>query len=95
MDPFTQTRKYRGDQLELIYNNSVWAQDRTWKTYLKRWMIETDGERERVREYVLVAWHDGDDILLAIINNIFQIYIINDFTESLMRILFFDEYCCF
>ena len=34
------------DQLELIFNSSVLTQDVAWWTCRKRWMIETDGERE-------------------------------------------------
>ena len=38
------------DQLELIYNSSVWI-------YRKQWMIETNGERELVKS-VLAAEQD-------------------------------------
>ena len=33
----------------LIYSSSVWIQDVVWKTCRERWMIGTDGERERER----------------------------------------------
>ena len=38
----------------------VQTQDVAWKTCRKRWMIETDGERE-LGKSVWVAWHDDDD----------------------------------
>ena len=38
------------DLQELLYNSSVRTQDLVYKTCRKRWMIETNGERERERE---------------------------------------------
>ena len=49
---------------ELIYISSVWTQDVVWKTCQERWVIGTDGEREREKESrksVLSAWFDDDD----------------------------------
>ena len=60
MDPLHTDLQELDDQLELIYNCTV----RTQETCLKRWMIETKGERERERESrksMLAAWHDDDD----------------------------------
>ena len=48
------------DQLEPIYNSSVWTQDVAWKTCRKRWTTETNGERESGKS-VLKALHDDDD----------------------------------
>ena len=48
------------DQLELIYNSSVWTQDIVYKTCRKCWMMETNGEKES-RKSVLVACHDNDE----------------------------------
>ena len=49
------------DQLEIIDNSSVWAQDVTWKTFRKQWMTETDGERE-LGKSVRATRHDDDEI---------------------------------
>ena len=35
------------NQQEIIYNSSVGTQGVVWKTYRKRWIIGTNGERER------------------------------------------------
>ena len=48
------------DQLELIYNSSVRTLGVVWNTYRKRWMIETNGEREPGK-FMLAARHDDDD----------------------------------
>ena len=52
------------NQLELIYNSYVWTEDVVKKTCRKRWMIETNGERESGKS-VLGAQHDDDDNLLS------------------------------
>ena len=48
------------DQLELIYNSSVWTQDIVQKTCWKCWMMETNGEKESGKS-VLVVCHDDDN----------------------------------
>ena len=47
------------DQRELIYKNSVRTQDVVLKTCWKRWMIETNGERESGKS--VPARHDDND----------------------------------
>ena len=44
------------DQLELVYNSSVWTQDVVLKTYPRQWIIETNGER--VSGKSMLAAHD-------------------------------------
>ena len=52
--------------LELILNSSVRTQDVVRRTCQKRWMIETNGERESGKS-VLIARHDDDnDIFIKI-----------------------------
>ena len=48
------------DLLEPIYNSSVRTQDIAWKTRRKRWMTETDDEKE-LGKSVPAAGHDDDD----------------------------------
>ena len=48
------------DFLELIYSSSVRTQDLVLKTFLKRLMIKTNGERKSGKS-MLAAWDDDDD----------------------------------
>ena len=48
-----------GDQLQPIYNKSVLIQDVGWKSYWKRWTIETNGDRESGKS-VQAARYDDD-----------------------------------
>ena len=52
------------DKLD-IYNSSVRTQNVVKKTCRKRWIIETNGERES-RKSVLIAEHDDDSIISSI-----------------------------
>ena len=52
--------KVLDDHLELLYKSSLWTHDVVLKTSQKRWMIETNDERESGKS-VLAAWHDDDD----------------------------------
>ena len=49
-----------GDQPEPIYNSSVLTQYVAWKTYRKRWTIETSGVRGSGKS-VQASRHDDDD----------------------------------
>ena len=49
-----------GDQLELIYNNSVRTQDIVLRTCREQWMIETNDMRE-LGKSLLTARDDDDD----------------------------------
>ena len=45
-EPLYMDAQLLDDQLEIIYKRSVGTQDVAWKTFRKRWMIETVDERE-------------------------------------------------
>ena len=60
MDPQLMDMTVLVDQQELIYISSVRTQGLVWKTYQKRRMIGTDGERES-GEFVLSVRLDDDD----------------------------------
>ena len=53
------------DQLEPIYNSSVWTQGVVSVICRKRWMIGTNGERKSGKS-VLAARHDDEDCLKLI-----------------------------
>ena len=67
------------DQPEFVYNSSVRTHDVIWKTFQKRWTIETNGERERERErerlenscqwyekiMTIYIYHDHRQVVLA------------------------------
>ena len=55
----------KNNQLEPIYNSSVPIQDVALKTYQKRWMIETCGEKG-LGISMPMAQHDDDDIYIYI-----------------------------
>ena len=57
--PVHMDEQKQDDLLEPIYNSSVPIQDIELKTFRKRWMIETGGERGPGRS-VLEAWYDHD-----------------------------------
>ena len=67
MFPYRPLHMNVDDQLELIYNNSVWIQDVAWKTCQKRWMINLNNKRRLVNS-VLAAWHDDNDNLCQPMN---------------------------
>ena len=57
--PFHTDEQVLRDQLEPIYCDSVQIQDVVLKTFLKRWMIEMNGEKGSGKS-VLEVRHDGD-----------------------------------
>ena len=60
MGPFYTEAQVLDNQLELIYNSSVWTQDVPWKTRQKWWMTEMDSEWE-LGKSMQAAWHDDND----------------------------------
>ena len=59
-EPLHMDEQKQDDQLEPLCNSCVPMQDIDSKTSLKRWTIETGGERESGKS-VLAAWHDDND----------------------------------
>ena len=55
MDPCNIDVPVLANQQELIYISSVWTQDIIWKTCQEKWMIRTDGEKERVRKICAIS----------------------------------------
>ena len=64
MGPNTWTCQCWPDQQELIYINSVRAQDVIWKTCREQWGIGADGERQRNRE-IETERESGKSLLAA------------------------------
>ena len=58
--PPHRDKQVLGEQLEPIYNSSVFTQDTAWKTFQEQWTIEKSDKRCSGKS-VLVARHDDEE----------------------------------
>ena len=57
----------KNKRLKLIYAGSIETEDVAWKTCWKRWMIETDSERELGKSVQAIRYNDENKLKILVL----------------------------